>query len=233
MKTLVLLAGGSGARMGDAIPDKTLAPLAGHPVIAHSAHAFQASGRVDHCIVVYRDAEQLQQLQTALASLEIKTEFVQGGSTRQASVYNALQAVSDSTSQVFIHDAARPLISPAAIQQVDTALEKHEAVVLARPVTDTIKRIPASGEIEKTSLEDLDRDRLWAMETPQAFAFPAILEAYSKAFEAGRSFTDDAAVASQWGMPLTLVSNPDPNPKVTTPQDLAWIEYLIAKRPRD
>ena len=180
MKTLVLLAGGSGARMGDAIPDKTLAPLAGRPVIAHSAHAFQASGRIDHCIVVYRDAEQLQQLQTVLASLEMKTEFVQGGPTRQASVYNALKAVSDSTSHVFIHDAARPLISPAAIQQLDTALEKHEAVVLARPVTDTIKRIPASGEIEKTSLEDLDRERLWAMETPQAFAFPAILEAYSK-----------------------------------------------------
>ena len=231
MKTLVLLAGGSGARMGDAVPDKTLALLAGRPVILHSARAFQASGRVDHCIVVYRDAEQLEQLQRVLTPLEMKTEFVQGGPTRQASVYNALQAVSDSTSHVFIHDAARPLISPAAIQQVDNALEKNEAVVLARPVTDTIKRIPAAGELEKTSLEDLDRERLWAMETPQAFAFPAILEAYSIAFKAEHSFTDDAAVASQWGMPLTLHSNPDPNPKVTTPQDLAWIDYLIAKRP--
>jgi 2-C-methyl-D-erythritol 4-phosphate cytidylyltransferase len=229
MKTLVLLAGGSGARMGDAVPDKTLAQLAGQPVITHSACTFDKSGLFENCIVVYRDAGQLQQLKTVLAPLEMKTEFVQGGPTRQASVNNALQAVSDSTSHVFIHDVARPLISPAAIKQVDSALEKNEAVVLARPVSDTIKRIPANGEIEEITLEDLERQRLWAMETPQAFEFAALKNAYIKANDEALNFTDDAAVASHSGIKITLIPNPKPNPKLTEVEDFAWIEHLLAQ----
>jgi 2-C-methyl-D-erythritol 4-phosphate cytidylyltransferase len=108
-------------------------------------------------------------------------------------------------------------------------LEKNEAVVLARPVSDTIKRIPANGEIEEITLEDLERQRLWAMETPQAFEFAALKNAYIKANDEALNFTDDAAVASHSGIKITLIPNPKPNPKLTEVEDFAWIEHLLAQ----
>ncbi|NCG08513.1 MAG: 2-C-methyl-D-erythritol 4-phosphate cytidylyltransferase [Verrucomicrobia bacterium] len=227
MNTLVLLAGGSSARMGEAVPDKTLAPLAGQPVITHSARAFQESGLIAHYLVVYRDAEQRSSIETALEALELDAQWVQGGATRQESVSNALYAIKDNTSHVFIHDAARPLIRPQAIHLLNEALSESSAAVLAHPVTDTIKRVPAGGDTKKVLLEDLDRSRLWAMETPQAFALSVIREAHKKAHEAGLNFTDDAAIASHSGTEISLVRNPHPNPKLTESTDLKGFERMI------
>jgi 2-C-methyl-D-erythritol 4-phosphate cytidylyltransferase len=229
MNTLVLLAGGSSARMGEAVPDKTLALLAGQPVITHSARAFQESGRFENCIVVYRDAEQRAAIEAALDPLNFNYQYVQGGAARQESVYNALQAAKNTTTHVFIHDAARPLVRPEAICLLDEALKKSSAAVLAQPVTDTIKRVPASGEVENIVLEDLDRTRLWAMETPQAFELLGIKQAHEKALKEGLNLTDDAAVASNYGTRITLVRNLYPNPKLTETTDFERFEQIILK----
>ena len=230
MNALILLAGGSGSRMGSAVPDKILAHLNGKPVIAYAFEAFIASGLIDQFCIVYRDASQRAEIENSLQAFKQTIEFVQGGKTRQESVLNALQTLPAECTQVFIHDAARPLITAGAIKNLHAALETNPAAVLAHPVKDTIKRVPESGTLQATQLEDLDRSRLWAMETPQAFAFQKILEAYTTAKQVGMQLTDDAAAASHAGMPVTLVSNPDPNPKITRAEDFSYLESLLQAR---
>lgn len=228
MHALILLAGGSGTRMQNA-EDKTLLILAGRPVIAHSAQTFLKTGFIDHTFIVFRDTEQKKALEGALAPLALEPQFVQGGATRQDSVFNALQALPKDCTHVYIHDAARPLVSEKALQSLHATVTKEGAAVLAKPAHDTIKRITTEGEIQKILPEDLDRKRLWIMETPQAFTMPAILEAYQSAHAKQLQFTDDVAVAKHHGIPVTLVPNPDPNPKLTVPNDLAWAECLIGQ----
>lgn len=228
MNSLVLLAGGSGARMRNSVPDKTLAPLAGLPVITHSVRAFKESGLFENCIVVYRDDEQRAAIENALKPLNFKTQYVRGGATRQKSVYNALKAANTAITHVFIHDAARPLVRPEAIHLLHEALKKSSAAALAHPVTDTIKRVPVTGELKNIILEDLDRTRLWAMETPQAFELSTIKEAHEKALKEGLNLTDDAAIASHHGTQMTLVRNPFPNPKLTESIDFEGFEQIIS-----
>ncbi|CAI8265740.1 MAG: 2-C-methyl-D-erythritol 4-phosphate cytidylyltransferase [Opitutia bacterium UBA7350] len=231
MNALILLAGGSGTRMNATDMDKTLIPLDGRAVIKHSAQTFLESGFIDHLIIVFRDIEQRKALEAALKPFGFDQQFIQGGSTRQDSVLNALKALPEQMTHVYIHDSARPLVSRNALKLLEAALAKDGAAVLAKPVSDTVKLIASPAKIEKILPEDLDRTRLWAMETPQAFAMPAILDAYQYAQAEGLHFTDDAAVASHYGLRITLVYNPDPNPKITTSDDLEWMAYLTTKRP--
>ena len=227
MNALVLLAGGSGTRMGNAVADKNLAPLAGRAVIAHSAQAFKECGFIEHTCIVFRDAEQRDAINDALAHLELELQFIQGGSTRQDSVFNALQQLPAQCSHVFIHDAARPLVSTHALSLLNEVVQRDGNAILARPLNDTVKRIPAENHLQKIPLEDLDRQRLWAMETPQAFTMPDILNAYKSAQADALEFTDDAGVANHYGLPLSLVNNPQKNPKITTLEDLAWVEFCF------
>jgi 2-C-methyl-D-erythritol 4-phosphate cytidylyltransferase len=138
-----------------------------------------------------------------------------------------LEAVPQNTEFVFIHDGARPLIQTDAILRLFKAVQTDKAAVLAHPLNDTIKRIPTAGQLKTQPLEDLERDRLWAMETPQAFAFPQILQAYTQVREAGLTVTDDTAAAAHIGLHATLVHNTSPNPKITTPEDLAFLQWYL------
>jgi 2-C-methyl-D-erythritol 4-phosphate cytidylyltransferase len=142
-------------------------------------------------------------------------------------VIHALNVASDRCKYVFIHDCARPCVTSEAIQALHEAVLSDQAASLAHPVVDTIKRIPKAGALQSVSLEDLDRSRLWAMETPQAFAFSSILKAYQKVAAEQLSVTDDSAAAATIGLHTTLVPNPAPNPKLTTPADLAYIESIL------
>jgi 2-C-methyl-D-erythritol 4-phosphate cytidylyltransferase len=126
-----------------------------------------------------------------------------------------------------IHDCARPCIHTEAIKDVYLAVQEDQAASLAHPVADTIKRIETVGVLRKITLEDLDRSRLWAMETPQAFAFKGILTAYQNVIKKKLTITDDSAAAATIGLKTTLVPNKHPNPKLTTPTDLAYIEHLL------
>jgi 2-C-methyl-D-erythritol 4-phosphate cytidylyltransferase len=217
----ILLAAGSGRRMQGAVADKILAPLAGRPVFAHSAAAFLESGVADYYVIVVRDQAQSIALS---AYAPTPAQFVLGGKERQDSVQAALAALPADIAYVFIHDCARPLVRADQLVGLHKIVRKENAVVLAHRVTDTIKQHSDSGH-----LKTLDRDRLWAMETPQVFARDLVIEAYAKVAKKERRITDDAAAVELLKHPVALLENTHANPKLTTPADLAYAEFLLAQ----
>lgn len=218
----ILLAAGSGKRMTGAVADKILSPLGGLPVFSHSAAAFAASGVADLFVVVHRDQRQMMEL-AALAPTP--TLFVTGGRERQFSVANALGALPPDIGEVFIHDCARPFIRVEHLIALHKIVRKERAVVLAHRVTDTIKEHHDDGY-----LKSLNRDKLWAMETPQVFNRELIVEAYNRAADKGVKLTDDAAAVELLRHPVALLENRHPNPKLTTAADLPLFEYLLSHR---
>jgi 2-C-methyl-D-erythritol 4-phosphate cytidylyltransferase len=215
----ILLAAGSSRRMDGAIADKVLAPLAGKPVFAHSAGTFYRSGVVDTFIVTYRDQRQMVELS---AYAPTPTLFVPGGDERQDSVAVALAELPDDVGYVFIHDCARPLVRVEQLVALHKIVRRENAVVLAHRVTDTIKEHRGEGR-----LRTLDRKHLWAMETPQVFSRKLICRAYAAVTGRNLAITDDAAAVELLRHPVALLENPHPNPKLTTPADLAYLEFLL------
>ena len=206
--------------MQGAVADKALAPLDGHPLFAHSAAAFMKSGVADFYIITTRDQRQLLSLSAFAPTPSL---FVRGGRERQDSVAAALDALPAGIEHVFIHDCARPFVRPDQLAALLKIVRRTRAVVLARRVTDTIKRRSREGR-----LKTLDRSTLWAMETPQVFARDLITRAYARVLSRGLAITDDAAAVDLLGHPVALLENPHPNPKLTTPADLAYFEFINA-----
>ena len=226
----ILLAAGSGQRMQGQVEDKILALINGQPALVYSLNAFARSCVIDRTLIVYRDEAQKAAIKAIIAAhgfSHLKIQCVLGGAERQVSVIRALKAVEEKYDYVFIHDCARPCIRTEAIKNVYSAVQEDQAAALAHPVVDTIKRIETADELRKLSLEDLDRSRLWAMETPQAFDYKSILEAYQNVAKRKLTITDDTAAAATIGLKTTLVPNKDPNPKLTSPTDLTYIEHLL------
>ncbi len=154
---------------------------------------------------------------------------VLGGFERQASVRSGLAALQATNPDfVLIHDAARPLIDAAVIDRVIAGLSRHAGVIAAKPVRDTLKRAASDGRIVAT----VARDGLWRAQTPQAFKFAKILAAHDAAVAAGLTdFTDDAALAEWHGMAVAVVDGSERNIKLTTTEDFALAERLIAATP--
>lgn len=219
----ILLAAGSGKRMAGAVTDKVLVALGGRPLFSHCAATFAASAVVDLYVIVYRDQRQMLEL-SALAPTPAL--FVPGGRERQNSVANALDALPADIEQVYIHDCARPFVRVEHLVALHKIVRKESAVVLAHRVTDTIKLHHDTGH-----LKTLERSALWAMETPQVFARELIVKAYNRAANKGLKLTDDAAAVELLKHPIALLENEYPNPKLTTPADLPWFEYLLAHQP--
>lgn len=230
----ILLAGGSGKRMRGAVKDKVLEPLLGLPVILHSFKAFAESGCVGEIIFVCRDAAQIKEIKAAIkkhfGKNKTPVKFALGGAERQDSVLNGLREVSDAGGLAFIHDGARPMIDAENVAGLCRAASKDGAAVLAARVSDTIKRVAKNKKsLSKCRLCDLDRSRLWAMQTPQVFAAKKIRAAYEYVKKRGLAVTDDAAAAAAAGARITIVENLRPNVKITVPQDIAFIEFLKTK----
>jgi len=217
----ILLAAGSSRRMAGAVPDKVLAPLAGKPAFAHTAATFVRSGAVDFFVVTYRDQQQMVELS---AYAPTPTIFVRGGAERQDSVAAALAELPDDVGYVFIHDCARPLVRVEQLVALHKIVRREDAVVLAHRVTDTIKEHRGEGR-----LRTLDRSHLWAMETPQVFSRKLLCRAYDAVAKRKLTITDDAAAVELLKHPIALLENPHPNPKLTTPADLAYLEFLLSR----
>jgi len=215
----ILLAAGSSRRMEGSVTDKILAPLGDKPVFAHSAATFFRSGVVDFFVVTYRDQHQLVELSAYAPTPAV---FVPGGAERQDSVAAALAELPDDISHVFIHDCARPLVREEQLLALYKIVRREGAVVLAHRVTDTIKEHRGEGR-----LRTLDRRRLWAMETPQVFDRKLICRAYARVAARQLTITDDASAVELLHHPVALLENPHPNPKLTTPADLPYLEFLL------
>jgi len=217
----ILLAAGSGQRMQGAVADKILAPLGGRPLFLHSASAFVESGVADFYVIVYRDQKQMLELSAYAPTPAL---FVPGGEERQDSVAAALAALPPDIGKVFIHDCARPFVRVEQLIALHKIVLREDAVVLAHRVTDTIKKHSDDGH-----LKSLDRSKLWAMETPQVFSRDLIDAAYAKVAKKKLHITDDASAVELLNHPVALLENAHPNPKLTTPADLPWFEYLLAQ----
>jgi 2-C-methyl-D-erythritol 4-phosphate cytidylyltransferase len=223
MTTAVIVAAGTGTRMGPGA-DKLFIEVAGAPVVAHTWRRFDAADCIDQIVLVVRAG-----MEPAFNSLAQRVKpqkpfrLVVGGPQRQDSVWNGLEAVSAQTEIVAIQDAARPCTSPELIAATVQAAQAWGAAVAAQPLTDTLKE-SADGQ---TIARHLDRSRFWTVQTPQAFRLPIIRQALAAARAAGLHLTDDTAACELIGQPVRLVPSPAPNPKVTVPADLAYVELLL------
>jgi len=224
--TAILLAGGSGRRMGGATKDKILLPICGKPILEYSIDSFAKCESVDSLIIVYRDAAQKQSIEPLIPENGFnRIEWAQGGDKRQDSVWTGLSLVDPECEVVLIHDGARPFIDPATIDAVASASRISGAASVARPVTDTIKQAECldSGYILKT----IDRTKLWAMETPQGFKASTIIEAYQNTIHSGQLITDDLSAIEASETPVSLIEMDTLNPKLTTAQDIPLFEFLF------
>jgi 2-C-methyl-D-erythritol 4-phosphate cytidylyltransferase len=219
----IIVAAGRGTRMGPKI-DKLFFEVAGRPVVAHTWRRFADAAEIDEIVVVVREGMQSAFKELA-AQYKLKKPFrlVAGGAERQDSVWNGLEAISPSAKIVAIQDGARPCTSLALITATIAAARETGAAVAAQPVTDTIKESADGSLITRT----LDRSRLWAVQTPQAFKVDVIRRALEEVRKTGLLVTDDTAACELIGQPVKLVIGATPNPKVTVPADLAYIELLL------
>jgi 2-C-methyl-D-erythritol 4-phosphate cytidylyltransferase len=223
MISAIIVAAGKGTRMGPQV-DKLFLELNGCSIVMHTWQRFDEAGCIDEILMVVRDG-----MQAAFMTLAQKYKFqkpfrvVVGGKERQDSVWNGLEALSPGAEIVAIQDAARPCTSPALIAATVAAAREIGAAVAAQHVTDTIKESRDGKLIERT----LDRTRLWAVQTPQTFRVGIIRRALSAVRQKGLLVTDDTAACELIGQPVQLVLSTEPNPKVTRPDDLPYVEAVL------
>jgi 2-C-methyl-D-erythritol 4-phosphate cytidylyltransferase len=223
MISAIIVAAGKGSRMGPNV-DKLFLELQGDPVVVHSWRRLDDIPEIAEIVLVVRDG-----MQAAFVELAEKYKFrkafrlVPGGKERQDSVWNGLNALASEAEIVAIQDAARPCTSPALVTATIEAAREIGAAVAAQPVIDTIKESSDGRLIERT----LDRSRLWAVQTPQTFHVEVIRRALTEVRRQGLHITDDTAACELIGQRVKLVLGTQPNPKVTRPEDLAYIEALL------
>jgi len=215
----VVVAAGQGLRAGGEIP-KQFRRVGGQTLLEHALTSFVRTSKIALVQPVVRN-EDLQLARTLIGNMEILAP-VSGGTTRQASVRAGLEALQPHAPDiVLVHDAARPFTSASLIARAIEAAEQTGAAIPALSVTDTVKRVDATGTIETT----LDRNAIRLVQTPQAFRFPALLDAHRRAALQGRDdFTDDAALAEWAGMTVTVFEGEPGNIKLTTPEDFLRAE---------
>ena len=219
--TAVVLAAGSGRRMGSDEP-KAFLSIGGHPLVAVAAAAAAASEAIGSLLVTVPSGME-DRTRELLADIDVPVRFVTGGSSRHESVALALAALPEGVSVVVCHDAARPFAPPDLFSEVVDALDEHvDGVIPVVPVADTVKRV-LSGRIVGTE----SREGLALAQTPQAFRLEALLEAHERAREASVSFTDDSGVLEWAGYRVAAVQGDPRNFKITTLLDLARAQARI------
>jgi len=224
--TGLVVAAGQGLRMGTTTP-KVLLPLGGRPLLAHTLLAFEQADSIDQVVLVAAED------QLALMAAEVVDahrlgkvrRVIPGGARRQDSVRLGLEAVGPQCRLVAIHDGARPLITAELIDRVVDQAARHGAAALAVRPSDTVRR----GD-EETFQVTLDRDKLWLMQTPQVFSCDLILAAHRRATERRLNGTDDVALVEAMGQPVRVVQGLRENIKVTTPEDLLYVEAVLSMR---
>jgi 2-C-methyl-D-erythritol 4-phosphate cytidylyltransferase len=219
----IIVAAGKGVRMGPQT-DKLFLTVAGRPVVAHTWERFDRAACIDEIVLVVRNG--LQGAFEEMArdfDLGKKHRFVVGGKERQDSVWNGLQALDSSARIVAIQDAARPCTDEELIAATIQAADEVGAAVAAQQVTDTIKESRDGLSIAA----HLDRSRLWAVQTPQTFRVDVIRRALAQVREKGLQVTDDTAACELIGQSVKLVAGARPNPKITVPADIPYVELLL------
>lgn len=220
----VIVAAGAGKRMGGGAP-KALLLLAGRPLVCRALARFAASS-AQKAVVVVPETEQAEFDRVLRAAGDLGTlswVLQAGGARRQDSVRLGLERLDPDCEIVVVHDAARPLVSPALIDRCVDAAGREGAAAAGLPVKDTIKVVTPDRRVASTP----PRDSLWAVQTPQAFRVALIREAHARGEKDGVEATDDAMLVERLGKTVALVEGDPVNLKITTPEDLLLAETLL------
>ncbi|MGL4619543.1 IspD/TarI family cytidylyltransferase [Chroococcidiopsis sp.] len=256
---LLIPAAGMGRRMGSD-RNKLLLTLRSQPLIAWTLRAAEASHEISWIGIISQPADWID-LKEILGDLCLTklVQLIQGGNTRQESVYNGLQALPADAKQVLIHDGARCLATPELFDRCAVAIRENSGFGIPlrgsklqnlelkhappdsrlptpdSPINGLIAAIPVKDTIKVVDdaglIQDTpDRSQLWAAQTPQAFDVQLLKQCHAKGLEQGWEVTDDAALFEKCGLPVQIVEGEETNLKLTTPMDLAIAEFILQQR---
>lgn len=231
---VIILAGGSGRRMGGSVP-KQFMELGGKPVLWYSLKTFSEADFIDEIIIVAAE-DHIQKVQDEIVDLygfHKVSVVTPGGRERYHSVSNGLRALPGYTDYVFIHDGARPFVTPYTLERCLHYVEKHRAAVAAVKSKDTIK----ISDDDSMAVSTPDRAHVWQVQTPQVFEYPLIRDAYEKLIDdeerlkaAGIAVTDDTMVVKMYAdVDARLVESTYENIKLTTPDDMEYANFLLTR----
>jgi len=222
--TAVIPAAGEGKRMNS---KKQFLELNGRPVLDITVSVFDECQSIDDIIVVVAK-EDIRLTKDLLKERKKVKSIVVGGAERQDSVYNGIEAIKPESEDdiVVIHDAARPLITKEIISSVVIEAKTSKAVVVGVPSKDTVKTVSPENII----METLDRASIWLVQTPQAFHYSVIKQAYERAQRIKYKATDDSKLVERMGISVKMVMGSYENIKITTKEDLAIAEAMLKGR---
>lgn len=207
---------------------KQYLPLGGEPVLVHTLRLLSSCEPIRGIYLMVPPGDEDSCFQyIAPYGLNKVQGIIPGGAERQDTVYKGLKALPRDTQYVVIHDGARPLATRGIVLACIEAGIRYGAATAAVPVKDTIKVADGDG----FGLETLDRKKLWAVQTPQVFAYQKILAAHERF--AGIGATDDSSLAEKAGMKVKIVEGSYENLKITTPEDLAVAEEILKERKKN
>ena len=215
---LLIPAAGSGSRM-KAGKNKLLIELDGESLIYWTLKSILSSSSISWVGIIGQPKDK-ELLLNSVKNFSNQVKWINGGETRQESVFNGLNSLPKDAKKVLIHDGARCLINPELINKCAAELEKNEAVILATKVTDTIKIVDNKGFIKETP----NREYLWAAQTPQGFLVDSLKKAHKMAIDKNWIVTDDATLFEMLNWKVKIIEGNYLNIKVTSPIDL-----IIAK----
>jgi len=244
---LILVAAGKGKRVGGKTP-KQFQKIHGKPLLAYTLEKFTKIKELTEIVIAVPPGKEkwAAKLLTPALKKFRKVEFVAGGKTRQESVFNALQCLSDSITHVLVHDGVRPFVNPKKVAELLQMLATEDAVILASPATDTVKLAalrlrsrsgpdgpsgPMAGFSTSNAVaETLDRHKIFLAETPQGFKKEVLLQAHLEAQKKGFTFSDDSALVEATGRRVAICPSDGKNLKITSPEDFALVRLLLPKR---
>jgi 2-C-methyl-D-erythritol 4-phosphate cytidylyltransferase len=207
--------------------NKLLLPLLDKPLLAWTLLAAETSTEINWIGIVGQSFD-FPDFQAILDQLALSTPvvFIEGGKTRQESVYNGLEALPEQATQVLIHDGARCLVTRELFDRCSEALASCQGLIAAVPVKDTIKVVDEGGYVKDTP----DRRQMWAAQTPQGFQVELLKSCHRQGKVLGWEVTDDAALFERCQLPVKIVEGEETNLKLTTKVDLAIAEFILRQR---
>ena len=220
LASAIIPAAGSGKRFGE---KKQLKKLSGRPLIHYTLIPFLESSAINNIIIAAqkKDFDKIASIVDSIES-EKKVSIIEGGDTRQNSIYNALAHINSNTEYVCIHDAARPFVTKHLIEKLIDTLKTCDAVIVGNKSTDTLKEY-SDGNVLRT----IDRKKIWNVQTPQAFTKEVIVNAYELAKKQNIVATDDSSLVEQAGYKVKIINDSSINFKITTKEDWIMAESLL------
>ncbi len=215
----IITSAGRGVRFSPKA-NKLFHKIDGKFILQYTVDAFTANSKISEIVVTYapKDLPLVNQLDFG----EKPYQLVEGGATRTVSVLNGLKALATDTDYVLIHDGARPFVTQKLLSDCIAVVKKNKSAVCATPLHDTLKLVAGNQTVG-----NLSRDQIFAVQTPQGFAYERIMQAYSEF--GGYSYTDDSTVYSEKFGSAVIFPGSKRNVKITTREDLMYFDLFLSK----